>query len=97
MARIVPHDQLTAAAALNSLRWNVGAIAGPSLAGLVVAYAGHAPAYAVPVIGFAVSVALCTRLAPAPAAHDAEKPSLRGLAEDLDAEWSLGPGVPPRP
>ncbi|MFE0102197.1 MFS transporter [Streptomyces sp. NPDC059009] len=88
MARIVPHDQLTAAAALNSLRWNVGAIAGPSLAGVVVAYAGHATAYAITVTGFAASVALCTRLSPAPAAHDAEKPSLRGLAEGARYAWS---------
>ncbi|MFF3641980.1 MFS transporter [Streptomyces sp. NPDC002564] len=88
MARIVPHDQLTAAAALNSLRWNVGAIAGPSLAGLVVAYAGHAAAYAITIVGFAVSVLLCTRLSPAPAAHDAEKPSLKGLAEGARYAWS---------
>lgn len=88
MARIVPHDQLTAAAALNSLRWNVGAIAAPALAGLVVAYAGHAPAYAVTVVSFAVSVALCARIAPAPPAHDAEKPSLRGLAEGARYAWS---------
>ncbi|MGH4027891.1 MFS transporter [Actinomycetota bacterium Odt1-20B] len=88
MARIVPHDQLTAAAALNSLRWNVGAIAGPSLAGVVVAYAGHATAYAITVAGFTASVALCTRLSPAPAAHDAEKPSLRGLAEGARYAWS---------
>lgn len=88
MARIVPHDQLTAAAALNSFRWNVGAIAGPSLAGLVVAYAGHASAYAVTVVGFTVSVLLCTRLSPAPAAHDAEKPSLKGLAEGARYAWS---------
>ncbi|WP_030563896.1 MFS transporter [Streptomyces aureocirculatus] len=88
MARIVPHDQLTAAAALNSLRWNVGAIAGPALAGVVVAYAGHASAYAVTVVGFAVSVAMCTRLTPAPAAHGAEKPSLRGLAEGARYAWS---------
>ncbi|MEU6769419.1 MFS transporter [Streptomyces sp. NPDC046853] len=88
MARIVPHDQLTAAAALNSLRWNVGAIAAPSLAGLVVAYAGHAPAYAITVACFAASVALCARIAPAPPAHDAEKPSLRGLAEGARYAWS---------
>ncbi|MEU6675660.1 MFS transporter [Streptomyces sp. NPDC046925] len=88
MARIVPHDQLTAAAALNSLRWNVGAIAAPSLAGLVVAYAGHPPAYAITVACFAASVALCARIAPAPPAHDAEKPSLRGLAEGARYAWS---------
>ncbi|MGW6458189.1 MFS transporter [Streptomyces sp. NPDC055078] len=88
MARIVPHDQLTAAAALNNLRWQLGGIAGPAAAGLVVAYAGHATAYAVTILGFAVSVLLCLRLTPAPAAHDAEKPSLRGIAEGARYAWS---------
>ncbi|MFF8829196.1 MFS transporter [Streptomyces sp. NPDC015131] len=88
MARIVPHDQLTAAAALNALRWQLGAIAGPALAGLVVAYAGHAPAYATTVGCFVVSVLLCLRLSPSPAAHDAEKPSLRGIAEGARYAWS---------
>lgn len=88
MARIVPHDQLTAAAALNSLRWQAGAIAGPALAGLVVAYAGHATAYGVTVVTFAVSVVLCLRLAAAPPAHDAQKPSLRGIAEGARYAWA---------
>ncbi|MER8066704.1 MFS transporter [Streptomyces sp. NPDC094034] len=88
MARIVPHDQLTAAAALNALRWQLGAIAGPSLAGLVVAYAGHGPAYGVTILGFAVSVLLCLRLSPAPAAHDAQAPSLRGIVEGARYAWS---------
>ncbi|WP_066947460.1 MFS transporter, partial [Streptomyces lushanensis] len=88
MARIVPHDQLTAAAALNAVRWQVGSIAGPSLAGLVVAYAGHATAYGLTIVTFAVSVLLCTRLSAAPAAHDAEKPSLRGIAEGARYAWS---------
>ncbi|UYQ61786.1 MFS transporter [Streptomyces peucetius] len=88
LARIVPHDQLTAAAALNSIRWQLGAIAGPAVAGVVVAYAGHATAYGLTVAGFAVSVLLCLRLDPAPAAHDAEKPSLRGIAEGARYAWS---------
>ena len=88
MARIVPHDQLTAAAALNALRWQLGAIAGPALAGVVVAYAGHAPAYGITIAGFSASVLLCLRLSPAPAAHDAEKPSLRGIAEGARYAWS---------
>nr|WP_262928276.1 MULTISPECIES: MFS transporter [unclassified Streptomyces] len=88
LARIVAHEHQTAAAALNSLRWQMGSIAGPALAGLVVAYAGHAPAYAVTMGAFAVSVLLCTRLSPAPPAHDAEKPSLRGIAEGARYAWS---------
>ncbi|MCX2927083.1 MFS transporter [Streptomyces sp. NEAU-W12] len=88
MARIVPHDQLPAAAALNALRWQIGAIAGPALAGLVVAYAGNAPAYATTAAGFAVSILLCLRLAPMPAAENAGKPSLRGIAEGARYAWS---------
>lgn len=88
MARIVPHDQLTAAAALNAARWQLGTIAGPSVAGIVVAYAGHATAYAGTILGFAASVLLCLRLSPAPAAHDARRPSLRGIAEGARYAWS---------
>ncbi|MEU9608149.1 MFS transporter [Streptomyces sp. NPDC048057] len=88
MARIVPHDQLTAAAALNALRWQAGGILGPSLAGVVVAYAGHATAYGITIVTFAVSVVMCLRLAPAPAARDAERPSLRGIAEGARYAWS---------
>lgn len=88
IARIVPHDQLTAAAALNAVRWQAGAIAGPAVAGVVVAYAGHATAYGLTVAGFAVSVLLCLRLDSAPPAHDAQKPSLRGIAEGARYAWS---------
>ncbi|WP_299531322.1 MFS transporter [uncultured Streptomyces sp.] len=88
LARIVPHDQLPAAAALNAVRWQAGAIAGPSLAGLVVAYAGHATAYTVTVATFALSVVLCLRLSPAPPSKGARGPSLRGIAEGARYAWS---------
>lgn len=88
MARIVPHEQLTAAAALNSLRWQFGAITGPAVAGVTVAYAGHATAYAVTVVTFAVSALLCLRLSPAPPARDNTKPSLRGIVEGAKYAWS---------
>lgn len=88
MARIVPHDQLTAAAALNALRWQVGAIAGPALAGVVVATAGTPTAYTITVVGFTASVLMCLRLSPAPPSHDAQKPSLRGIAEGARYAWS---------
>ncbi|MGW7316868.1 MFS transporter [Streptomyces sp. NPDC054865] len=88
MARIVPHDQLSAAAALNGLRYQFGAIAGPALAGVVVAWAGYAPAYAVTVAGFLVSVLLCLRLRPAPPAGGAVRPSLRAIGEGARYAWS---------
>lgn len=85
--RIVPHEQLGAAAALNALRWQVGAIAGPSLAGVLIAFAGPAWAYALDAVSFAVSVALGLGLRPSPAAHDAEKPSLRSIGEGARYAW----------
>ncbi|MET8676387.1 MFS transporter [Streptomyces sp. NPDC004647] len=85
--RIVRHDQLPAAAALNALRWQAGAIAGPSLAGVLIVYAGLEWAYTIDIATFAFSVALAVRLAPAPASHGAEKPSLRGIAEGMRYAW----------
>ncbi len=86
--RIVPHDQLPAAAALNALRWQFGAIVGPALAGLLLAYAGVRAAYAVDAATFALSVVLGYRLRPAPPAHDADRPSLRGILEGARYAWS---------
>ncbi|WP_261718192.1 MFS transporter [Streptomyces sp. FZ201] len=124
--RIVKHEHLPAAASLNSLRWTVGGVAGPAVAGVVVAYAGLGWAYAADLLTFVLSVVLILPLAPSPASHEAAKPSLKGiwegaryawnrkellgtyaidlaamflamplallpfLADELDAEWSLG-------
>ncbi|MDR3082081.1 MAG: MFS transporter [Streptomyces sp.] len=85
--RIVAHEHLPAAAALNSLRWTVGGVAGPALAGVVVAYAGLGAAYGADVLTFVVSVVLCLRLAASPASHKAAKPSLRSIAEGARYAW----------
>jgi len=85
--RIVPRDQLAAAAALNALRWEVGAIAGPAVAGVVIAYAGLGWAYGADAVTFAVSTLLGLGLRPSPAAHDAQPPSLRGIAEGARYAW----------
>ncbi|MGW2900496.1 MFS transporter [Streptomyces sp. NPDC001212] len=85
--RIVAHEHLTAATALNSLRWTVGGVAGPAAAGVVVAYAGLSWAYAADVLTFAVSVVLVVRIAAQPATHEAAKPSLRTIAEGARYAW----------
>ncbi|AJT67506.1 hypothetical protein T261_5890 [Streptomyces lydicus] len=85
--RIVPHDQLAAAAALNSLRWQIGSIAGPAVAGWLLAYAGLRWSYAADAATFAVSVLLARKLAPSPASHDAAGPSLRGIAAGARYAW----------
>jgi MFS family permease len=86
--RIVAHDQLTAAAALTGIRWQIGGVAGPSLAGVLIAYAGLEWAYVIDIVTFVVSVPLVLAMGASPAAHDAEKPSLAALAEGARYAWS---------
>ncbi|KNB53084.1 MFS transporter [Streptomyces caatingaensis] len=87
LPRVVAHDQLPAATALNSMRWQVGAIAGPSVAGMVIAFGGLTWAYALDVGSYAISVLLTLGLAASPPSHDAEKPSLRGILEGARYAW----------
>ncbi|MFJ6082208.1 MFS transporter [Streptomyces sp. NPDC092369] len=86
--RIVAHEHLPAAASLNALRWTVGGVAGPALAGVVVAYAGLGWAYGADLLTFVVSAALMVRIAAAPAAREAAKPSLAAIVEGARYAWS---------
>jgi len=86
--RIVPHDQLTAAFALNSLYRNVGSVAGPALAGVIVALAGVQTAYALDVVSFALSLLLLARIRAVPPATGADRPSLRAIATGVKYAWS---------
>ncbi|MEU1704466.1 MFS transporter [Streptomyces sp. NPDC005706] len=88
LPRIVAHEHLPAAAALNSLRWTVGGVAGPAVAGVVVAYAGLGWAYAADLLTFAVSLLFVARLTPSPASHEAARPDLRAIAEGARYAWS---------
>ncbi len=88
LPRIVTHDHLPAAGSLNALRWQVGGIAGPALAGVVVAYAGLGWAYGTDLLTFVVSVLFVLGLAPSPASHAAAKPSLKAIAEGARYAWS---------
>ncbi|MBH5334550.1 MFS transporter [Streptomyces pactum] len=87
VARIVPLEQQTAAAALNALRWQLSAIAGPSLAGVVVAYAGLPLAYGLDVLTYLASLVLGLMLTASPPAEDAEKPSLAAIAAGARYAW----------
>jgi len=47
MQKIVPPELLSSVAALNSLRWNVTTILGPSIAGIILAKFGATVAYSI--------------------------------------------------
>src|SRR3954471_6784283 len=79
--RLVPPDELPAAMALEMVRGNGAQIAGPALAGALMAAAGVATAYAVDAATFAVSLVALAAMRATPPPSDAEPVSLRGIAE----------------
>ena len=82
--RLVPHDQLAAAGALNTIKWNLGSIVGPAIGGLLLSAGGAASAYAFDVVSFAVSILLLWRLRSLkPLASTEEKPTLRHIMDGL--------------
>ncbi|MGH3741989.1 MAG: MFS transporter, partial [Micromonosporaceae bacterium] len=81
--RYVPHQMMSAAAALGSFRWNLGAILGPALGGLLIVWGGVAGAYVFDVVTFALSLVLMVRMRPSPAPQDAIRAGLTSIAEGL--------------
>ncbi|GAA3011268.1 MFS transporter [Kitasatospora albolonga] len=85
--RIVPHDQLPAAFTLLSLYRNAASVAGPALAGVIVAVAGVETAYALDVLTFAASLVLLYKIRAVPPSTGAEKPSLSAIANGIKYAW----------
>jgi len=85
--RLVSREELPAASALESLRGNVAQIAGPALAGVLIAGAGLAATYAVDVASFVVSLVALARMRAVPPPPDAAPPTLARIAEG----WRYAP------
>jgi MFS family permease len=85
--RLLAPEQLPAAAALSSLRGNVGMIAGPAIGGLVATTFGVAAAYALDVMTFAASLVALFLMRAVPPLVDGLRPSLRGIAQGLRYAW----------
>ncbi len=83
LPRLVDRDELTAAAALSSLRSNVGMIVGPAAAGLLIATLGLPLTYGVDLLTFAICLACLGLMKAVPPAPDAARVSLRGILEGL--------------
>jgi MFS family permease len=81
--RLVDRDELTAASALDSLRGNVGMIAGPALGGVLIAVFGLPLTYGFDMLTFGASLFALSRMRAVPPPADAEPPSLRRIAEGL--------------
>ena len=88
LQKIVPLELMSSVSALNSLRWNVTTIIGPSVAGIIVAKYGASVAYSIDLVTFAASLAavFLIRAVPAPTQIE-ERPTLKSIVEGLHYAW----------
>jgi MFS family permease len=91
--RVVPRDQLTAAAAIMSLSTNASVLVGSSLGGVLAASPGPWLVYALDAAGFAVSFAMLSRLPKLPPARSEGGAGEPGEAADGPALRQILVGV----
>lgn len=88
MQKIIPPDLLASVGALNSVRWNMTTILGPSLAGIILAAFGAGVAYAIDLITFIASLTAVFLIKSVPAPAQTEnRPSLRTVVEGVHYAW----------
>ncbi len=81
--RLLERSQMPAAAALAALRGSVGMIAGPALGGLLLATVGLSSTYAFDAATYVFSFLAMRLIRATPPPADAERPSLKRVAEGL--------------
>jgi MFS family permease len=78
---LVPEEQIVAASNLNGLYSNLGAVAGPAMAGLLIAAIGLPLTYLLDVVSFGASLLSLFALPHITPAADADRPGLRSVLE----------------
>ena len=86
--RLVSRNELTAAAALDSLRGEFGMIAGPAVGGVLIATVGLPATYGIDVATYGASVVALALMRAMPPPPEAVPPSLRSIGEGFKYAWS---------
>jgi MFS family permease len=81
--RLVAPQQIAAASVLNSLRMNIASLAGPAIAGLLLANVDIAWVFAIDLATFAVSLGCLAMVRSVPPPLVADRPSLRSAVDGL--------------
>src|SRR4051812_17361595 len=81
--QLVERDELKAVAAIDFLGSNIGGIAGPAVAGVLIAFAGIELTYALDAATFAVSLLALRAMRTPPPPPDAPAPSWRSVVEGI--------------
>ena len=79
LPRLVEHNDLPAASALMSLRWQMGMIAGPSLAGVLISIFGVSAGFILDIATYFLSLIILIRVKSVPPIEISENPSFSSL------------------
>ncbi len=77
--KIIPAEMMSAVMALNSIRYSVGAIVSPAIAGIIATQFSAAVAYMIDLITFSASLIAVFLLHSVPPPENAERPSIAGI------------------
>ena len=83
LPRLVSHEDLPAASALLSLRWQLGVIVGPTLGGIIFSTLSVSAGFAIDIATYVLSLLFLARVRSIPPSKEAEKPSLAALFDGV--------------
>jgi MFS family permease len=79
LPRLVEHKDLPAASALMSLRWQIGMVTGPALAGVLISIAGVSAGFILDILTYFLALIILMRVKNVPPMKSSEKPSFSSL------------------
>jgi MFS family permease len=88
LPRLVSHEDLPAASALLSLRWQLGVIIGPTIGGIIFSTFSVSVGYGLDIATFLFSLVFLAMVKNVPALKEAEKPSLAALIDGVKYAFS---------
>ncbi len=77
--KVIPAEMMSAVMALNSIRFSVGMIVGPAVAGVIATQLSPSVAYGIDFLTFGASLIAVFMLRSVPSPENAEKPSFQGI------------------
>jgi len=86
--KVIPVDMMSAVMALNSIRFHIGMIVGPAIAGIIATQLSPAVAYSIDLVTFAASLIAVFMLRFVPAPENAERPSFAAVKRGVRYAFS---------
>lgn len=86
--KVIPAEMMAAVMALNSVRFHIGMIAGPAIAGVIATQVSASVAYAIDLVTFAASLIAVFMLRFVAPPENAERPSLAGVKRAIRYAFS---------